>query len=75
MNLINAIMLTASVGGCVSESGRLVRPAAVYDSSRYKMKGWSGEYLNAPGFAAANVNGYGSAGDVRSQPSLRLIKK
>src|SRR6267154_4009891 len=50
--VIAAIVLAASVAGCLTASQGLDHPTAKYDASWYKANGWSGEYPN--GFTMAS---------------------
>jgi hypothetical protein len=44
MKVIPAIVLAASIAGCLTASEGLDRPTSKYDASWYKANGWSGEY-------------------------------
>ena len=50
--VIAAIVLAASVAGCLTASQGLDHPTAKYDASWYKANGWSGEYPD--GFTMAS---------------------
>jgi hypothetical protein len=52
MKIILAIVLAASVAGCLTASQGLDRPNAKYDASWYRANGWSGEYPD--GFTIAS---------------------
>jgi hypothetical protein len=52
MKVILAIVLAASVAGCLTASQGLNRPNAKYDASWYRANGWSGEYPD--GFTIAS---------------------
>jgi hypothetical protein len=52
MKVILAIVLAASVVGCLTASPDLDRPTVKYDASWYRANGWSGEYPD--GFTIAS---------------------